>query len=123
MKKIKTFIILTLFITVYSCDKMDDNYREYLELQRTYSPKVTNLSAQVGLKTATLNWDNPQGDIAKKIMVDYQDDSLIFETMVDSVILNDLEIKGYNISVYTIDAFNNYSVPATIQIFPNGENN
>lgn len=123
MKKIKTLIILTLFITVYSCDKMDDNYREYIELQRTYSPKVTNLSAQVGLKTATLTWDNPQGDIAKKIMVDYQDDSLIFETMVDSVFLNDLEIKGYNISVYTIDAFNNYSVPATIQIFPNGENN
>ncbi|HKL32299.1 MAG TPA: DUF4998 domain-containing protein [Tangfeifania sp.] len=123
MKKIKTLIILTLFIAINSCDKMDDNYKEYLELQRTYSPKVTNLSAQAGLKTATLTWDNPQGDIAQKIMVDYQDDSLTFETMVDSVTITDLEIKGYNISVYTIDAFNNYSVPATIQIFPNGENN
>ncbi len=122
MKKIKTLIILTFFIALYSCDKMDDNYKHYLELQRTYSPKVTNLSAQVGLKTATLTWDNPQGNIAQKIMVDYQDDSLTFETMVDSVTINDLEIKGYTISVYTIDAFNNYSVPATIQIFPNGEN-
>jgi hypothetical protein len=100
---------------------MDDNYKKYLDIQRVYSPKISNLSAVVGLRTATLKWNNPEGNIAKKILIDYQDDSLKFNTMVDSAFLDNLEIKGYTISVYTLDTFNNYSVPVSIQIFPNGE--
>jgi len=122
MKNIKTVGIILLMITFFACDKMEDNYKQYEDMQRMYSPKISNLSAVVGLKTATLKWDNPQGELAKKILVDYQDDSLRFESLVDSVTIDNLEIKGYDVSVYTIDAFNNYSVPVTIQIFPNGEN-
>ena len=121
-KSIKILIALAAILTISGCSKMDDNYIDYLKMEKVYAPKISNLTAVVGLKTATLTWDNPEGDIARKILIDYQDDSLRFETMVDTAVLENLEIKGYDVSVYTIDAFNNYSIPVTIQIFPNGEN-
>ena len=121
MKKIKTIAYLILLVSIAACSKMDDNYKQYLEMDRIYSPKISNLEAIVGLKKATLLWENPPGNIATKILVDYQDDSLLFETMVDSVFLDSLDIKGYTISIFTIDEFDNYSVPTSIQIFPNGE--
>jgi hypothetical protein len=121
-KSIKILIALAAILSISGCSKMDDNYIDYLKMEKVYAPKISNLTAVVGLKTAMLTWDNPEGDIAKKILIDYQDDSLRFETMVDTAVLENLEIKGYDVSVYTIDAFNNYSIPVTIQIFPNGEN-
>jgi hypothetical protein len=120
-KIINILLVFGLFLSLFSCTGMDDNYKQYLEKERVYSPKVSKLTAVVGLKTATLKWENPDSDIAKKILIDYQDDSILFESMVDSAVIDQLEIKGYNVSVYTIDAFNNYSIPTTIQIFPNGE--
>jgi hypothetical protein len=121
MKRIGLLTAVAIIINLTACDKMDDNYRQYLEMNRVYSPRVTNLTAEVGLKQATLKWDNPPGDLAQKIMVDYQDSLLLFETMVDSVSLDSLEIKGYTISVFTLDKFNNKSIPSSIQVFPNGE--
>lgn len=121
MKKINIIGIIVIYIALLSCDKMDDNYKKYIEKEKVYSPKVTNLTAVVGLKTATLNWENPKGDIAKKILITYNSDSLKTENMVNTAVLSNLEIKGYKISVFTIDAFNNYSIPTSIQIFPNGE--
>jgi len=112
-------IFLVLF---FSCDKMEDNYAQYLEKEKIYPPKVLNLMAYQGLREVSLTWDNPSGDLAKKILVDYGDDSLLIETMVDSVYIGDLEIKGYNVSVYTLDEYNNRSVPESTTIFPNGEN-
>ncbi|WP_167611543.1 DUF4998 domain-containing protein [Maribellus sediminis] len=123
MKKItKILIAVVAILSISGCSQMDDNYVDYLNMEKVYAPKIGNLKAVVGLKTATLTWDNPEGDIAKKILIDYQDDSLKFESMVDTAVLENLEIKGYHVSVYTIDAFNNYSIPVSIQIFPNGEN-
>lgn len=121
MKKLQFIISIVVIFIAFSCEKMDDNYKKYLEENKIYSPKVTNLTADVGLRTATLHWTNPEGDLAKKIFVDYSEDNITIEQMVDSLVLENLEIKTYNISVFTIDAFGNYSVPATIQIFPNGE--
>jgi len=125
MKRNKRMNLLTvsLFIIALSgCDKMDDNYEKYLEVEKVYSPKVMNLTAEEGLMEATLFWDNPAGNIAKQILIDYGDSLITTEEMVDSVKLSGLEIKGYDVSVFTIDGFGNLSVPATIQIFPNGAN-
>jgi len=112
---------LLLFLLA-SCDRMEDNYAQYLEKEKIYPPKVMNLETYEGLREVSLTWDNPAGDLAKKILVDYGDDSLLIETMVDSVHIGDLEIKGYNVSVYTLDEYNNRSVPESTTIFPNGEN-
>jgi len=120
MKLKFTFIAILLF-SAFSCEKMEDNYSKYKKKEKIYSPRITNLTAIEGLKTATLNWDNPQGSIAKKILIDFQDDSLMFETMVNTAVLNNLEIKAYTVTVYTLDEFGNRSVPTKIQIFPNGE--
>lgn len=119
--KLKSLLLIGALLVISACDKMEDNYQKYLDMNLVYSPRVSNLTAEVGLKQAVLRWENPPGEIAKRILVDFQDDSLRFETMVDSAILENLEIKGYRVSVYTIDEFDNYSVPARIQIFPNGE--
>lgn len=121
MKKFKTLILVAFISSFLACDKMEDNYKQYLEEEVIYSPKVFNLTKTVGLRTVTLTWDNPPGNIAKKILVDYQDDSIVYETMIDSTTLMDLEIKNYVISVYTIDEYGNYSVPETVSAFPNGE--
>jgi hypothetical protein len=116
------FVAMLVFGLSTSCEKMEDNYARYLEEERIYPPRVKDLRAYEGLKEVSLAWQNPSGNIARKIFIDYGDDSLLFETMVDSVYIDSLEIKGYTVSVYTMDAFNNRSVPETITIFPNGEN-
>lgn len=121
MKNILIFVSMLLFLFT-SCDKMEDNYAQYLEKEKIYPPKVMNLVAYEGLREVSLTWDNPAGDLAKKILVDYGDDSLLIESMVDSVHIGDLEIKGYNVSVYTLDEYDNRSVPESTTIFPNGEN-
>lgn len=121
----RTFFIipgLLVFLLFNSCEKMEDNYAKYLEEERIYPPKVTNLTAYEGLREVYLTWDNPPGNIATKIFIDYTDDSLLLNTMVDSAYIGKLEIKGYTVSVYTMDNYDNRSVPATITIFPNGEN-
>lgn len=121
MKSLILFGSMLLFLFT-SCDKMEDNYAQYLAKEKIYPPKVMNLVAYEGLREVSLTWDIPSGDLAKKILVDYGDDSLLIETMVDSVHIGDLEIKGYNVSVYTLDEYNNRSVPESTTIFPNGEN-
>ena len=122
MKIKKFFSGLFLLAALGACEKMEDNYNQYLENVPFFPPKVLNLDADEGLKEVSLFWENPEGDIAKKILIDYEDDSLLFESMVDSAHLDSLEIKGYTISVYTLDEYNNRSVPETITVFPNGEN-
>lgn len=116
-------IISFLFIAILftNCDGMDDNYKGYLTDVKVYSPRVTDLTVVSGLKEATLLWKNPQGKIAVKNAVKLQDSIIILDSLVETYKLTNLEIKGYEVSVYTIDKFDNYSVPAIISIFPNGE--
>lgn len=122
MKSIQALLMLVLLTGLISCDSMESNYEAYLDEEINYSPKVQNLRADVGLRTATLHWENPRGDIAKQILIKYDQDSLLFESMVDSATLTNLEIKVYQVHVHTIDDFGNYSVPESLQLFPNGEN-
>ncbi|MDD4969307.1 MAG: DUF4998 domain-containing protein [Paludibacter sp.] len=121
MKAFKIISIIFIGILFANCDRMEDNYKGYLNDVQTYSPTVTNLKAVTGLKEATLSWKNPQGNIAVKNVITFQDSTIVLDSMVETYKLTNLEIKGYQISVYTMDKFKNYSVPATISIFPNGE--
>ena len=124
MKQMKIFTVLVVLLLLSApggCDKMEDNWTTYLDEEKVYSPKVMNLTAEEGLMEATLFWENPSGDIARKILIDYGDSLFTIEEMVDSAQLTGLKIKGYDVSVFTLDRFGNRSVPETIQIFPNGE--
>lgn len=113
-------ILSSLLLLFASCEDMEESYEKYLD-NRVYSPRVTNLEAQIGFKTVTLSWDNPLGDIAQKIILEYDAQEIIFEDLIDTTVVSDLEIKGYEISVFTQDKYGNRSVPATIYVFPNGE--
>lgn len=121
MKAFKIISIIFISILFANCDSMEDNYKGYLSDVQTYSPRVTNLKAVTGLKEATLTWTNPKGSIAVKNVITFQDSTIVLDSMVETYKLTNLEIKGYQVSVYTIDQFKNYSVPATVSIFPNGE--
>ena len=123
MKIFIKFGIIILALLLTNCSKMEDNYKDYLNNVKIYSPRVTNLSAVSGLRVATLSWKNPSGNIAQKNLICFEDSTIILEPMVETYTLTNLEIKGYKVSVYTIDQYNNYSVPASISIFPNGESN
>jgi hypothetical protein len=118
IKIISTLLIATLFS---NCGEMDDNYKNYLTKVPIYSPRVTNLTVVSGLKQATLSWKNPQGRIAVRNVLKLQDSTIVIEGLAETYTLINLEIKGYQVSVYTQDKFNNYSVPATVYLFPNGE--
>ncbi|MEI6555646.1 MAG: DUF4998 domain-containing protein [Paludibacter sp.] len=121
MKILKIISLLLVSLLFANCDSMEDNYKDYLKNVQVYSPKVTNLTVINGLKEATLTWKNPQSNIAVKNAILLQDSTIVLDSLVETYKLTNLEIKGYQISVYTIDKFNNYSVPASISIFPNGE--
>ena len=122
-KNITYPLLLLIALISIQCTQMDDNYSSYLDDPAVYSPKVTNLNAISGLREVELMWDNPQGDVAKQIFIDYQDTTITIDSLVEYILITGLEIKGYDISVYTLDAFNNLSIPASISVFPNGEEN
>ena len=121
MKTLKFIIFCFIALSYFGCDSMEDNYKDYLTNVKVYSPRVTNLQVVSGLKEATLTWTNPQGKIAVKNVVKLQDSLIVLDNLTETYKLTNLEIRGYQVSVYTMDKFNNYSVPATINIFPNGE--
>lgn len=117
----KKQIILILFVlSLVACDSMDSNYIDYLKDIKQYSPRVTNLKAHVPeVRTVVLTWENPIGDTAVKILIDTGNDSYQIDEMINTYRLENLDIKGYTINVYTIDKYGNKSVPATVQTFPN----
>jgi hypothetical protein len=114
----KQIIMLGILLAFSACDSMDDNYKDYLHNVQQYSPSIRNLSHLDSLNTVELFWENPSGNLAVKIKIDWGDDSLIIDEMVDYYKLENLEIRGYDISVYTIDRYGNLSVPVTVSAFP-----
>ncbi len=117
IRLIAGFIFLGLIFIISSCENMEDTYKDYM-IERVYSPKVKNLKAINGFKEVTLKWDNPQGEIAKKIEIRYEDQKLIYNELINEVVIKNLLLKGYNMSVYTIDAQGNYSIPVVVYVFP-----
>jgi len=116
----KTRIFLAALILLFAaCDSMESNYSDYLKEAKQYSPRVINLTANVPENgVVDLFWDNPTSDTAVKILIDTGDDQYQVEEMISTYRLEGLDMKGYTIAVYTIDNTGNYSIPATVQIFP-----
>lgn len=123
MKKI--FFVLATALSLYACDSMDSNYRDYLRNVQQYSPCIRNIEVTIpALYTILLTWENPPGNVAQKIKIVWgteENESIIFDEMITSYLLENMEIKGYDISVYTIDRYGNLSVPVTVVAFPGSE--
>ena len=120
MKKLLLILFVGALLT--ACDSMDANYIEYLQNAKQYSPRVTNLTAEVPKEgKLILNWTNPIGETAVKIRIDIDENQLIIDEMIKSYTIENLKIKNYTISVYTIDRYGNLSVPMSVLVFPKPE--
>ena len=123
--KTKTTIIninlwLAICLFLIACDKMEDNYKQYLG-EYNYSGKIDSLRVYSGFERVVLAWDNPKDQKSKKIRVIYGPDSLVkdYDQLVDSISIDNLnEGTGYEFIVYTLDAYGNLSVPTSITAFP-----
>lgn len=109
-----------IFIVVFSsCTDLDENYNQYLD-DIKYSSRISNLTGKIGIEKVQLIWNNPDDLVAKRIRIEYGD-SLFVETedMVSSYTISDLtSAAGYNFTVYTLDAYGNKSVGASIFLAP-----
>jgi hypothetical protein len=123
MKKIILSLIIAAFIFI-ACDRMEDNYIDYLHNVKVYSPAIVNLRHVDSYRTVELMWDNPQSDIIEKIRISWDigetDTAIVIPQIVDTYIMKDLDIRGYTISVFTIDKYGNLSIPRTVNAFPSG---
>ena len=125
MKK-TIFGLIASALMLAACDSMDSNYIDYLHNIKVYSPAITNLQHIDTYRMVALKWDNPQNDIIEHIKITWdigeKDTAVITPGIVDFYLMEDLEIRGYTISVYTIDKYGNLSVPSTVNAFPSGNN-
>lgn len=119
MKKTIIYLIALVALAMGACDAMDDNYKDYLT-NKVYSPKIDNLTIVIDSAQAILYWNNPSGDVAQKIYITYNEQDTTIGMMVDSCHFKGLEPKGYSVSVYTLDQFDNLSVPVSTFVFPDG---
>lgn len=127
MKRILYLLVLifTATFAVTSCAEMDDNYEEYLQDIPTYSPAVRNLKAvspEPG--SLTLSWDIVDEThliksieiVAKKTATDVLTYNI--NEVVTEYTISDLELQGYEFSVYTVDGFGNRSIPVSATFTP-----
>ena len=123
MKKI-IFTIAIVFMFA-ACDPMDSNYIDYLHNIRVYSPTVINLRHIDTYRTVELMWNNPQSDVVEHIKIAWdggieKDTAVITPGIVNYYKIENMDIRGYTISVYTVDKYGNLSIPQTVNAFPSG---
>lgn len=123
MKIFKSLItagIVLALLCHLGCDSMEDNFKQYLK-EYNYSGKIDSLRVYPGFERVVLAWDNPKDQKSKSIRIVYGSDSTVvnYDTLVDSVSIDGLSGgTGYDFTVYTLDAYNNLSVPTSITAFP-----
>ncbi len=130
MKKYLILILSCAFLAA-SCDKMDSNYRHYIDDHLTYSPKVDSLAARSSeVGSLTLRWKLPASSLPKTIEIVCEESSTVSETLrFDGLVtvhtVTGLKEQGYTFKVYTKDVFGNLSVPVshTFNPIPHREGN
>lgn len=123
MKRILIMMLGVVLLAV-SCDKMDSNYRHYIDEHHTYAPRVENLAARSSeLGSLTLRWTLPESDLPKSMEIVYAESSTVSETItIDELItaytFTGLQAQGYTFRIYTKDVFGNLSVPVIHDFTP-----
>ena len=122
MKKI--IYTITVALALVACNSMDSNYIDYLHNIKVYSPAIMNLQHIDSYRTVELMWDNPQSDIIQHIRITWdmgeRDTVVVTPGIVDYYKIEDMEVRGYTISVYTVDKYGNLSIPRRVNAFPSG---
>ena len=116
MKKVIFYMLCALAFITTSCDDMDENYKDYRDEHPTYSPVVTNVSADSPeAKVLVLEWKLPTSNRLKSVEIIYRESSTKSEKitldLVETCTITDLLLQAYTIEIYTIDIYGNRSIP------------
>jgi hypothetical protein len=146
MKKIINSIVFALALPFVACDDGQFQGAEDMwDRDVVYSSKITYVTPVVGFERlklflykmepartdASTGWvasSKPLTQIylanARKIVVKYDDVTLVYDEIADTVVVPGLTQKRlYRFNVYTMDAYGNLSVPATATGIPYVQSN
>ncbi|MCL3779567.1 hypothetical protein EMN47_04100 [Prolixibacteraceae bacterium JC049] len=120
MNKITAIITLLACCIFSACDKMDDNYAQYIKDGETvYSPKALNLTAYAGYNRIQLSWSMTSiVNVSHCVIVPNTDNyqPLTVENLKDTMncIFDGLAQGNYGFNVYSVDKSGNKSVINTV---------
>ncbi|MEI5985475.1 DUF4998 domain-containing protein [Sphingobacterium sp. PU5-4] len=131
MKKISSkigsyFFMFGVLAAMFSCKGMYDNIEPYSN-EVVYPAKYDTIVSKIGYERVELDlmkagrFPSSQISMGKssKTIVEYDDKQIVIDSLVSWVnVVNLTQPKLYRIKVYTIDEFNNKSVPQTIAVIP-----
>lgn len=123
----KFIALLTIIaFTVVSCSKMYDNIQQYAD-EQVYPAKYDTVIGFVGYERVEIELMKagriPASQItlgkAKKTVIEYDDQVITIDSLVSWVNITGLtQPKLYRFHIYTIDEFENKSVPQEIALIP-----
>lgn len=111
---------------IYSCKGMYDNIEPYSE-EIVYPAKYDTIVSKIGFERVELNLMKigriPSSQISmgksQKTIIEYDDQKIVIDSLVSWVNVKNLtQSKLYRIRVYTIDEYENKSVPQVIAVIP-----
>ena len=112
--------------TIYSCKGMYDNIEPYAD-EIVYPAKYDTIISKVGFERVEIDLMKagriPSSKISmgksQKTIIEYDNEKITIDSLVSWVNVTNLtQSKLYRIRIYTIDEFNNKSVPQVIAIIP-----
>ncbi len=120
------FFMFGVLAAMFSCKGMYDNIEPYSN-EVVYPAKYDTIVSKIGYERVELDLMKagrvPSSQISMgkstKTIVEYDDKQIVIDSLVSWVnVANLTQPKLYRIKVYTIDEFNNKSVPQTIAVIP-----
>lgn len=118
--------LITVLAIIYSCKGMYDNIEPYAK-EIVYPAKYDTIISKVGFERVEIDLMKagriPSSQISmgksQKTIIEYDNESITIDSLVSWVNVTNLtQSKLYRIRVYTIDEFNNKSVPQVIAVIP-----
>jgi hypothetical protein len=130
MKKNIFFLIILSVLSVLSCGKQDDVYKEFIvEGGHVYPAKIKELKSTSGYQRVILEWDKPFDPSIRTVTVFWDNYSksmdLNYADFPDnhvSVVIPDLEDRAYTFDVVNADAKGNQSLATELSVTPFGNN-
>lgn len=119
-------VVLTLIAFSFSCKKMYDNIKPYAE-ETVYPQRYDTIAAKIGYERVEIDLIKagriPSSQIrmgkSKKTIVEYDNQKIVIDSLVSWLNIKGLkQSKLYRFKVYTIDEFENKSVPQQIAVIP-----
>ena len=119
-------ILIWVLALIYSCKGMHDNIEPYAE-EVVYPAKYDTIVSKIGFERVEINLMKagriPSSKISmgksKKTIIEYDNQKIVIDSLVSWVNVTNLtQSKLYRIRVYTVDEFDNKSVPQIIAVIP-----